>query len=149
MDHDGAIRAFFDAYAARLDAAMQEPPEIDVDGTVAAYADCVVEAHPGGVMCFQNDAQFRERLPQMYESQRRLGAIAMQLADLQITPLDSYHTMAKIRWHTIYHTPDGDTTTLAFDEIYFVQTRDGAIRVFARITGDQEGLLKQHGVIRT
>lgn len=143
---DTQVRKFFDMYAERVNRAIQSQPEIDVDGTVAAYTECFIEAHPGGVICFQNDEQFRAAVPQLFESQRNLGALSMTIDQLDLTTLDDYHTMAKVHWNAVYRLKDERTASVTFDEIYFVQSRDGQLRIFAYIAGDQEKLLKENGI---
>ncbi len=144
---DQRVRAFFQAYETRVNRALKEQPEIDIEGTAGAYTECFMEAHPGGVMCFQNDDQFRSAVPQLFESQRRLGAKSMTIADLTLTPLNDNHTSVKVRWNAHYRLQDGRDIRLELDEIYFVQVRDGEPKIFAYIAGDQDQLLKAHGVI--
>ena len=141
-----SLEQFFAAYEDRVNRALNDPPEVDIDGTVSAYTECFIEAHPGGTICFQNDEAFRAAVPQLFESQRKLGAKSMKIAHLTLTPLDDYHTMAKVSWEAAYLKQDGSTVTAAFDEIYFVQTLNQTSKVFAYISGDQEKLLQEIGV---
>jgi hypothetical protein len=38
-------------------------------------------------------------------------------------------------------------TTIDFDIHYFVQKLDGDAKVFGWVSGDEQGLLKKHGII--
>ena len=48
-DHERIVRAFFDAYASRTNAAIGRPPRIDSAGVRDSFADYFVGASPKGV----------------------------------------------------------------------------------------------------
>jgi phenolic acid decarboxylase len=146
MTIEQRLTAFFADYEARTNRAFADPATIDAEASAGAYAACFIEAHPKGVICFQNDEELRKSIPQMMEAQRKIGAREMKIAGLTITPLDALHAMAKIRWEAHYVKPDGSDVSAAFDEIYFVQVIDETPKIFAYIAGDQEKLLKEIGV---
>lgn len=148
MNRD-VLKAFFADYAARANRALQDHPEIDVDAAVAAFTECFVEAHPGGVMCFQNNARFHAAVPQLFESQRGLGARSMTIDQLELTELNEQHHMANVQWRVVYKLNEGRQISAVFDEIYFVQIRDGLPRIFAYIAGDQDKLLRDLGILGT
>lgn len=141
------VRAFFADYEALVNRALQPQPDIDLDAAVAVYADWLLEANPSGVICFHNDEAFRSAVPQLFESQRALGAQSMKIGTLKLTRLDDYHTMAKIHWDTVYRAADGREVHIDFSETYFVQTREGTTKIFAYIAGDQDQLLKDSGLV--
>lgn len=143
MDNTQQIERFFAEYEARANRALGGAPDVEADS--AAFTDCFIEAHPGGVVCFQNDEKLREALTKNYRMQRDLGAKSMKILALDLTRLDDFHTLAKVRWEIAYQ-KSGAETKVDFDEFYFVQTSDDASKVFAYIAGDQEKLLKDNGL---
>jgi hypothetical protein len=141
------VKAFFAAYEERANRAFEAPDQLDVDAAAGAFTDCFIEAHPGGVICFKNDDAFREAYPKTIEMQRAMGARSMKIAAINVTPIDDLHWMAAIRWEARYQPPGKDEVVLDFSETYLVQTIQAAPQIFAYIAGDQDKLLKQHGLL--
>src|SRR5262245_18423540 len=84
---------FFQAYEARMNRALADPPHVDVEATARAFADCFVEATPKGVTCSTNDDQFRDVIPKGLEFYRSIGTQSMKIASQITTPLDEWHAM--------------------------------------------------------
>ena len=147
MDVTRQIEVFFAEYAARFNRSLQDPPVVDVDGVLASFADCFIEASPLGVNCGKNDEQFREVIPQGYAFYRSIGTTAMNVKGVDVTPLDELHAMARVHWESRYRRQDGGEERIEFDVIYFLQTLDGQPKVFAYITGDEQKVLREHGLI--
>lgn len=140
------LREFFAAYEARTNKALADPPEVDVDATVSAFADCFVEANPKGVQCGQNGDEFREAVGKGFEFYRSLGTKQMKIVSLAVTPLDELHAMAKVHWESFYRRKDGREERIEFDVIYFVQVIGDAPRIFAYITGDEQKAYEEKGL---
>ena len=144
-DRRREVEEFFAGYEARVNAALGHPPVVDVEGMAAAYAEHVIEAHPGGVIHFEKE-QFRAAIPQVFERQRSIGAKSMRMVSLEITPVDEHHWSGKVRWEARYER--GHRVVLAeFDETYLVQTIGGQPQIFAYVAGDEEAFLKEKGLI--
>ena len=47
-DHEPVIGRFFEAYAARMNAALESPPRVDVSAAVSAFARYFVGSGPAG-----------------------------------------------------------------------------------------------------
>lgn len=139
------IEAFFDAYASRFQQALQGID--DVDATAAAFAECFIEAHPKGVTCGKNDAAFRKMIPQGNDHYRKIGTQEMRVRKIESSRLDENHYMAKVFWHSSYVKKGGETVHIPFSVIYLLQEIEGVLSVFCYIAGDEQGLLKEHGVI--
>jgi len=139
------ISRFFDDYAARFNKALsgQDP---DIADTVAAFAACFVEASPAGIICSKNDERFRDAVPKGYAFYKSIGTQSMKICSKVITPLDAMHAMVKIHWQALYVKKAGNRAEVGFDIHYFVQVKDGAAKIFAYITGDEQQLLKAHGL---
>ncbi len=141
------LDTFFDQYAARMNNALGDEPVVDVDATVAAFADCFIEASPKGVQCGQNDDQFREAIPKGLAFYRSIGTQSMEIRTKTITVLDDYHCLVRVAWQAVYHTADDRRDVIDFEVIYFVQVIDTEPKIFAYITGDEEQTYKDHGLV--
>ncbi len=139
------LEEFFRGYEARFNKAMAGT--IDTEETANAFASCFIEANPFGVNCGKNDDQFRIMIPKGYEFYRSIGTKSMKIVSLGITLLDDYHSMAKVHWQANYMKKDGSEESIDFDVIYFVQMINDQLKVFAYITGDEQGVLRERGLI--
>lgn len=140
------LENFFDAYEARFNAALNGLP-VDIEGTTAAFADTFIEASPQGIICGANDDKFREAIPKGYDFYRSIGTKSMRIVWRNITPLDDYHALVKIHWQGVYAKAHGSEEKIDFDVIYFVQMLDDTPKIFAYITGDEQKVLHEHGLI--
>lgn len=150
MDPDARlsmVEDFFAAYAAGFNRALADTPEIDVEATAGAFADCFIAADPNGVACGKNDEQFRAQIPAGFAFYRSIGTKSMKVASLEVTPLDDYHLMVNVHWVSVYLKLDGGEERIDFDNIYFVQTIGEKPRIFGYITGDEQKLLRERGLI--
>ncbi|HOI58484.1 MULTISPECIES: hypothetical protein [unclassified Methanoculleus] len=150
MDPDvrlSMMEDFFAAYAAGFNKALVDAPEIDVEATAEAFADCIIAADPNGVSCGRNGEEFRAQIPKGFEFYRSIGTKSMRVASLAVTPLDDYHLMAKVHWVSVYRRKDGSDDQIDFENIYFVQTIGEKPRIFGYITGDEQKLLRERGLI--
>jgi hypothetical protein len=141
------LQDFFAEYERRFTRSLAEGGEVDIDGTARAFTDCFIEANPNGVSCSKNDAEFRAAIPKGYDFYRSIGTQSMNIANLTITPLDDFHAMAKVHWDATYRKKDGSRDRIDFDVIYFLQLIGGKPKVFAYITGDEQQIYQEHGLI--
>lgn len=141
--HEKLIRPFFEAYAARMNAALDDPKRMDSKAMRAAFADYFVGAGPKGVAGGKNGLIFRLMLPRGIRYYRKIGTLAMDLRDVRVTDLDDHHAMAHVDWTARYK----GGQEIAFTNIYLLQVREDAAKIFAWITGDEQQALKDAGVI--
>ena len=141
-----SIEAFFDNYRARFNASLQGA-EVDVDGTVDSFSDCFIEASPVGINCGKNDKSFRKKIPKGYEFYKKIGTRSMLIEKREVTQLDDLHALVKITWRSEYNRKNDSMLTLDFDVFYLVQNTEQGIKIFAYITGDEQKLLKENGLI--
>jgi hypothetical protein len=146
MDEIVVIERFFEEYAARFARALAEPPEVDAGATAEAFADCFVEAGPRGVHCGKNDDAFRAQIPEGYAFYRGIGVQSMTVASLAPSQLDARHWGVRVGWSAAYATGE-QTGTVGFEVLYFVQMTGAGPKIFAYITGDEEGELRRLGLI--
>lgn len=141
------LKKFFSEYEERMNKALTDSPEVDVEATANAFADCFIEASPKGVMCGKNDEQFRIQIPKGLEFYRAIGTKAMKIIDLDIHSLDDFHAMVKVYWRAEYKKKDNTKKVIDFDVIYLLQILHSAPKIFAYITGDEEKVLQDKGLI--
>ena len=136
---------FFKYYEDRVNKALSG--SVDVEGTANAFADFFIEANPFGVQCGKNDEQFRAQIPKGLEYYKSIGTVSMKVEDLTTTRLDEFHAMVSVHWKALYNKKDGNEEIIEFDVIYFLQTINQQLKIFAYITGDEQGVLKERGII--
>jgi hypothetical protein len=61
-DRRREVEEFFAEYEVRVNAALGQSPVVDVEAIAEAYAEHVIEAHPGGVIHFEKE-HFRAAIP--------------------------------------------------------------------------------------
>ena len=140
------IDVFFQRYEGRFTAGIKG--EVDIDGTTAAFANCFVEASPAGITCGQNDAGFREAIPKGYDFYRSIGTQSMKIVSKEIIPLDDLHFICKIHWRASYLKKNTKNEEIIdFDVFYVLQHLNDALKIFAYVTGDEQKVLKERGLI--
>ncbi|HEY9009297.1 MAG TPA: hypothetical protein VIM75_24340 [Ohtaekwangia sp.] len=153
MDNiDKKVRAFFQAYEDRFMRALHgdnaiEGPVDDVEGTVNAFAEHFIEASPAGVQVGNNDETFRKMIPKGNDFYRSIGTKRMKIRDIIVSPLNEHHVMATVHWDSCYQKKNGTEISIAFPVIYLLQHLNGDLKIFAYITGDEQGALRDAGVV--
>lgn len=139
------IDAFFSDYEKLFNRSLKET--VNIERTVKAFANCFVEASPAGIICGKNDDEFRKRIPQGYEFYKSIGTQSMKIRSKETTQLDDLHNMTKVYWTANYRKKDGKEEDIDFSVIYFTQIQKGEPKIFAYITGDEQQVLKERGLI--
>lgn len=142
------VEAFFAAYAARFQAALDDERHEDLDGITSAFGPYFVGSSPAGIMGGANDDKFRAILPQGFAQYRAAGGKAMRIDKLEVSELDDLHVMAAVGWAFDYIRPnDGKAGTIGFTNRYFLSFADGTPKIFAYITPDEQQAMKDHGLL--
>lgn len=137
---------FFSNYAAIFNYALQNEVS-DIDAITQSFASCFIEASPTGVSCGKNDEVFQTMIPQGYEFYKSIGIAAMNILSADVTLLDEWHSIAKVRWQSVYTRKDETIGSIEFDVIYLLQFVSGSPKIFAYIIGDEQKNLKDRGLI--
>jgi hypothetical protein len=140
------IYEFFAAYEKRFYEALKG--ETDVEATANAFGPFFVEASPAGIHGGSNDQEFRKRIPKGMEFYRQIGTYSMEILSQDVTPLDDLHFMVKIHWKATYKNKDNTELAIEFDVIYFLQSKEDQLKIFAYITGDEDKVMREHGLIQ-
>ncbi len=142
---EAAIKDLFDRYEKAMARALAGRP--DMDALMALYASDVIAASSAGLRSGKTDDQFRQALVDGHARYRGLGTREMRIRALRIVPIDSCHFLVPVHWTATYERKDVPRTVLDFTVHYLVQVRDGQAKVFGWIAGDEDAVLKQHGIL--
>ena len=139
------IENFFSNYALKFSEILHDKSN-DGKSTTSDFAECVIGANPTGVICGKNDKEFEAVISRGYEFYRSIGITSMEIVSIKTTMLDDFHWMARVTWRSNYSAKNIDGK-IVFEVIYFVQIREGQIKIFAYITGDEQKALRGSGLI--
>jgi hypothetical protein len=121
--------------------------DMDMDEVASLYASEFIAATPAGVMTGKNDDQLKQVMAQGYEYYRSIGTKEMRIRNVRVSPIDERHCVAHVAWTATYDRKDKAETAIDFDVHYFVQTLEGVSKVFGWVAGDEQALLRKHGII--
>ena len=141
------LKDFFNLYAERFNSALRGEGA-DIEGTAAAFADCLIAASPQGVNCGSDNEDFRKAMSQGYAFYRIIGVTAMDILSAESTLLDDLHEMTRILWRFRYTRKDLAEGSVDFENIYFTQSKNNETKIFAYITGDEQAALREKSLIR-
>ncbi|MEF9601266.1 nuclear transport factor 2 family protein [Paracoccus sp. PXZ] len=142
---EDSIRAFFARYERLFAQALAG--EADMEEVAALYAPEFIAASPAGVKVGRNDDQLRQAMAQGYAHYRTIGTKQMTIREIRLSPIDPLHCMAHVGWRAVYDRGDAPDIAIAFEVHYLVQILDGTPKVFGWVSGDEQALLKQHGIV--
>lgn len=146
INREKKLKEFFSGYAARFNQVLAGG-DADIEATVESFASCFLLASPQGVACSTNDEQFAESVSKGYEFYKSIGTKSMDIISIEVTNLDKHHDMTKIHWRSVYDKEDHPDSIIEFDVFYFTQSLQGDPVIFAYITGDEQKVLAENGLI--
>jgi hypothetical protein len=141
---EASVRTFFERYASVFNRSLSG---MDVDEVATLYASEFIAASPFGVMAGRNDDQLKQVMAQGYARYRAMGTKEMRIRDVRLSPIDDHHCVAHVAWTASYARKDQPDVEIDFDVHYLVQTLDGEPKVFGWVSGDEQALLRQHGIV--
>lgn len=140
-----SVRKFFDRYESCFNQGLRD--DIDMDEVAALYASEFIAASPAGVMAGKNDDQLKQAMARGYARYREIGTKEMRIRDVRLSSIDDSHCVAHVAWTATYARNDQPAVAIDFDVHYLVQKLDGEPKVFGWVSGDEQALLKKHGII--
>ncbi|WP_439814043.1 hypothetical protein [Zavarzinia sp. CC-PAN008] len=140
-----AIQAFFTRYQDLVNRALAG--EGVVHDLRPMFAEATIAATPQGVTTARNDADLGRAMQDGHARYRAIGTRSMVIRFVAVQPIDAMHAQAQVGWTAAYARPGRPNLPLDFDVTYFLQMRGGPPRIFGWVSGDEEGLLRQHGII--
>ena len=142
---ESAVRKLFERYESYFNQSLVG--NMDMNEMASLYASEFIGAAPAGVMTGKNDDQFQQVMTQGYAHYRAIGTKEMRIRNVRLSPIDERHCMAHVAWTATYARKDQPDVAIDFDVHYFVQKLDGGPKVFGWVSGDEQALLRKHGVI--
>jgi len=139
-----AVRRLFERYERFFNRSLCG--KSDMSELASLYASEFIGAAPAGVRTGKNDDQFRRGMTQGHDRYRAIGTKEMRIRDIRLSPIDEHHCMAHVAWTATYARTDRPDVAIDFDVHYLVQVLDGEPKIFGWISGDEQALLKKHGI---
>lgn len=81
-----------------------------------------------------------------YKYYRAIGTQEMQFLDVSVAKIDELHVIAHTTWQATY-LKDDQEITIPFNAHYLLQIRQNKPVIFVWITGDEQQLLQEYGII--
>ncbi|HWL05465.1 MAG TPA: nuclear transport factor 2 family protein [Xanthobacteraceae bacterium] len=145
---EAGVRAFFARYESLFNRSLHgEDAQDAMDETAGLYAPAFIAASPAGVMTGRNDDTFRQAMAQGHAHYRAIGTKDMRIRAIRFSPIDDHHCVAHVGWRATYTCAAQADVTIDFEVHYFVQMLDGEPKVFGWVSGDEQALLRAHGII--
>ncbi len=144
--NEDAVEKLFKRYERLFNQAIGSEG-VDMDDIASLYASEFIGAAPVGVRAAKNDDEFKQVMAQGYARYRQIGTKEMRLRNLRLTPIDDHHCLAHVSWTATYLREGEPDKAIDFDVHYLVQQVEGEPKVFGWISGDEQELLKEHGIV--
>jgi hypothetical protein len=142
---ESAVRKLFERYERFFNRSLGG--DMDMAEVAALYASEFIAASPAGVMTGKNDDHLKQIMAQGYAHYRAIGTKDMRIRNVRLSPIDEHHCLAHVAWTASYARKEQPDVAIDFDVHYFVQKLDGEPKVFGWVAGDEQALLKQHGIV--
>jgi hypothetical protein len=142
---ESSVRKLFERYESFSKQSLGG--DIDMDEGATLYASEFIAASPAGVMTGRNDDQLKQAMTQGYAHYRAIGTKDMRIRNVRLSPIDDHHCVAHVAWTATYARKDQPDVAIDFDVHYLVQKLDGEPKVFGWVSGDEQALLRKHGII--
>lgn len=142
---DDSVRELFERYERFF--AQSLAGDIDVDEMQSLYAPEFIAASPAGVATGKNDEQLTKAMADGYAYYRAIGTKEMRIRHLRTSPIDERHCVAHVAWTATYARKDQPDIVIDFDVHYLVQKLEDEPKVFGWVSGDEQALLKEYGII--
>lgn len=139
------VQRFFKAYAKIYNDGIAGT--VDMDDVGDMYSAGFVSVTPAGVMVGENGQKLKDIMKKGFEAYRAMGSKTMTCEDVSVAPIDRDHCVAKVAWSGVYERKDGRPVTIDFTVDYLVERRDGRLKVFGWISGDEQAEFEKHGLL--
>lgn len=139
------IEDFFNRYASTMNSALFGDV-YDINTIVSSFSDLVVGASPMGVNGGKNDERFANAIRQGIDFYKKIGIVSMNIMSKEVSVLDNFHAVVKVFWSAFYGN-ENTSGEIPFQVVYMVQYRDGMIKIFAYVTGDEQAAFRAHQLL--
>lgn len=138
------IKKFFNEYADHFNRSLSGE-DVDSKEVADCFADNFVEASPAGVSSAKNGVLFRWMIPSGFAHHKKIGTTRMNIDSVAVETIDPMNALARVHWDSSYE-KDGKSDHIEFDVTYLLHFEGAKPKIFAYITGDEEKILKEHGL---
>jgi hypothetical protein len=142
---ESAVRKLFERYESVFNRSLGG--DMNMEEVASLYASEFIGAAPAGVRTGKNDDHFKHLMAQGYAHYRAIGTKDVRRRDVRLVAIDEHHCMAHVAWTATYARKDQPDVAIDFDVHYFVQALNGKAKVFGWVSGDEQALLRKHGII--
>lgn len=142
---EASVKIFFDRYERIFNQALGGG--VDMDAVAALYASEFIAGSPAGVTTGRNDEHLKQVMAQGYAHYRAIGTKDMRIRNVRLSPIDDHHCVAHVAWTATYSRQNQPDVAIDFDVHYFIQKLDGEPKVFGWVSGDEQAVLRKHGII--
>ena len=140
-----SVRKLFERYERLFNESLGG--HIETREITSLYAPHFIAATPAGVMTGKNDDRLKQVMKHGYAHYRAIGMKDMRIRDVRLSPIDDRHCVAHVAWTATYARKGQPDTAIDFDVHYFVQLMGGKAKVFGWVSGDEQALLKERGIV--
>jgi len=140
-----SIKTLFERYERFFKQALAG--DMDQEEAASLYASEFIAATPAGIMTGKNDEHFRATMAQGYDYYRSIGTKEMRIRNVRTSPIDERHCVAHVAWTAVYARQGEPDVVIDFDVHYLVQDLHGEPKIFGWISGDEQAVLKERGII--
>lgn len=138
------VKRLFERYESLFNQALCGTTSMDE--VVTLYASEFIAGSPAGVTAGKNDDQLKQVMAQGYARYRAMGTKEMRIRNVRLSPIDEHHCVAHVAWTATYARKNQLDIAIDFDVHYFVQKLNGEPKVFGWVSGDEQALLRKHGI---
>jgi hypothetical protein len=139
-----SVKRLFERYEQLVQKSLRG--EVDLDAAASVYASAFIAASPAGIDAGKNDEHLKQIMQQGYAYYRAIGTKEMRIRNVRISPIDEHHCVADVAWTAVYARKGQPDLPIDFDVHYLVQQLHGSPKIFGWISGDEQALLKKHGI---
>jgi hypothetical protein len=119
----------------------------DMEQVASSYAAAFIAASPAGLSVGQNGEQWKQAMQRGFENYRKIGTKDMLLRTIRFAPIDKHHCLAHVAWTAVYNRGTEPDVSIDFEVHYLVQHLESDPKIFGWVSGDEQAVLKQHGII--
>ncbi|MCZ7448532.1 nuclear transport factor 2 family protein [Agrobacterium rhizogenes] len=142
---EASARKLFEQYERFFNKSLKG--DMNMEEVASLYASDFIAASPAGVMTGKNDDHLKQVMTKGYERYRAIGTKEMRIRGVRISPIDEHHCVAHVAWTATFARKGQQDVAIDFDVHYFVQELNGPPKVFGWASGDEQALLKKHGIV--
>ena len=139
------VQKFFKTYEKIYNDAIAGKADLDDVGDM--YSTGFVSVTPAAVVVGENGQQLKDIMKKGFEAYRAIGTRRMTFVDVSVMPINQDHCVAEVNWSGDYERKDGSPVTIDFAINYLVEQRDGDLKVFGWIAGDEQAEFRKHGLL--